>query len=83
MARRIAGEFDPDDWPFIALALQHRAPIWTNDQEIIKHSLNMEEYRAVDTTGLEMLLQGKTWKQIVEYLKRKYTLNPRGDGEGE
>ena len=29
-AQRIARAFDLDDWPFIALALEHRAPIWTN-----------------------------------------------------
>ena len=77
VARRLAGDFDPDDWPFIALALQHGAPIWTNDQEIIKHSLHRGIYKAVDTTGLEMLLQGKPWGQIIEYLKRKYAEIPR------
>ena len=59
IARRLARELDPDDWPFIALALQHRAPIWTNDHELIRHSLKRREYyRAIDTIALEMLLQG-------------------------
>ena len=30
-ALSIAREFEPDDWPFIALALKLGAAIWTND----------------------------------------------------
>ncbi|MEB3861609.1 MAG: PIN domain-containing protein [Desulfurococcales archaeon] len=71
-AKEIAGEFDSDDWPFIALALQYNAPVWTNDREMIRHSLETRRYKALDTRALEMLLEGKSWRQIEEYLKERY-----------
>ena len=71
-AKRIATMFDPDDWPFIALALQYNAPVWTNDREMIRHSLETGRYKAVDTRALEMLLEEKSWRKIEEYLKTKY-----------
>ena len=45
MARGLAGGFDPDDWPFIALAAQYGAPIWTNDRELIRHSLKTKSIK--------------------------------------
>jgi len=51
MAKKIANEFDLDDFPFIALALKLNAPIWTNDKII--HGLKSEEYLAVDTKAVE------------------------------
>ena len=71
-AKEIAGELDPDDWPFIALALQYNAPVWTNDGWMIRHSLEVERFRAVDTRALEMLLEGKSWREVEEYLKERY-----------
>ncbi|MCE4599197.1 MAG: PIN domain-containing protein [Desulfurococcales archaeon] len=71
-AKGIASRFDPDDWPFIALALQHNTPIWTNDSELIRDSLKTEKYKAIDTQALEMLLEGKPWNKIEKYLKEKY-----------
>ena len=72
LARGLAGGFDPDDWPFVALAAQYGAPIWTNDRELIHHSLRTGKYRAIDTEGLEMLLEGKPWEQVVERMREKY-----------
>ncbi len=71
-AKDIAGGFDSDDWPFIALALQYNAPVWTNDREIIRYSLETGRYKAVDTRALEMLLEGKSWKEVERYLKTRY-----------
>jgi predicted nucleic acid-binding protein len=71
-AKEIAARFDPDDWPFIALALQYAAPVWTNDGDMIRHSLTGAGYKAVDTKALEMLLQGKPWSEVEEYLRGKY-----------
>ncbi|MEB2835911.1 MAG: PIN domain-containing protein [Desulfurococcales archaeon] len=75
-ARRIAASFDPDDWPFIALALEYGAPIWTNDRDLIRGSLRTGGYRALDTRGLEMLLNGVSWEEIRGYLRRRYCGNP-------
>ena len=71
-AQRIAGAFDLDDWPFIALALEHQAPIWTNDAQLIKHSLETKAYQALDTQALELHLQGKQG-EAKAHLKKKYT----------
>jgi predicted nucleic acid-binding protein len=70
-AREIAAGFDPDDWPFIALALQHAAPVWANERDMIRYFLRTGRYRAVDTKALEMLLQGTPWIEVEEYLHGK------------
>lgn len=49
--------FDPDDYPFIALALELDVAIWTNDKAIIKCSLTTNQFLAVDTQSLEYLLK--------------------------
>ena len=71
-AKEIASSFDPDDWPFIALALEYGAPVWTNDKDMIRRALEHGEYRAVDTRGVEMLLRGRPWGVVEEYLRREY-----------
>ena len=72
-AKEISREFDPDDWPFIALALQYNAPIWTNDKNMIRTALKTRSFRAVDTRGVEMLLEGKPWREVEEYLAKRYS----------
>lgn len=72
-AREIAEKFDPDDWPFIALALQYAAPVWTNDGRIIENALRTGKYRAVDTRGMEMLLEEKEWREVEEHLRKRYS----------
>ena len=73
-AKRIASRFDPDDWPFIALALQEDAVLWTNDGEIIREAVRggYREYVAVDTIGLQMLLEGESGREVLEAMKARY-----------
>jgi len=73
-ARRIAGRFDVKDAPFIALALQERAVLWTNDREIIGEAVRggYREYTAVDTTGLQMLLEEKSKGEVLRAMKTRY-----------
>ena len=73
-ARRIASRFDVKDAPFIALALQERAVLWTNDGEIIGEAVRggYGEYVAVDTTGLQMLLEGKSKGEVLGAMKTRY-----------
>lgn len=47
IAKKIADEFDPDDFPFIALALKLNAPIWTNDKKLIVNGLKSEAYLGI------------------------------------
>ncbi len=72
-ALKIAGGFDPDDYPFIAVSLGFDAPIWTNDKNLIKHGLESKEYTAIDTWAVEKLLEGKNLVKILQELKRKYS----------
>ncbi len=58
-AKGIAQLFDPDDWPFIALAMKINKPIWTNDTDLIKYSLITCKYLALDTTVLLKILRGE------------------------
>jgi len=71
-AYKIAENFDVKDSPFIALALKLKIPIWTNDKDFIIHALNSERFMALDTIGVEELLDGKSLHEITERLKRKY-----------
>ena len=73
-AKRIAGRFDPDDWPFIALALQEDAVLWTNDRGLLGEAVRggYREYTAVDTTGLQMLLEGKSKGEVLRAMKTRY-----------
>ena len=64
MAKKIADEFDPDDFPFIALALKLNAPIWTNDKNLIVYGLKSGAYLAVDTKVVEKLIRGKSLEEI-------------------
>ncbi len=74
-ARTIAKAFDPDDYPFIAIAIEYNAIIWTNDKSLIKHGLVSNEYIAIDTISLEKLLKGENISQILERLKNRYLSN--------
>ena len=74
-ALRIAREFDIDDWPFIALALRLRIPIWTNDKAVIRHSLESSRYLAIDTIALLKALRGElnlgSWRAVKEDLRMR------------
>jgi len=71
-ARRLAEAFDIDDYPFIAIAIEYDAIIWTNDKELIKHSLISNKYIAVDTPTLERLLKGEDMAKTLQRIKEKY-----------
>ena len=73
-ALEILAETDPSDTPFIALAMYLDVPLWTGDKRLIRLAVRtgFEHYKAVDTRGVEMLLEGKEWDKIEEYLRRKY-----------
>jgi len=70
-AKKIAEEFDPDDFPFIALSLKLNAPIWTNDKKLIEFSLKTKKYTALDTQAIEDILSGKDMKVVLEELKKR------------
>ena len=72
MAKKMANEFDPDDFPFIALALKLNAPIWTNDRKLIIHGLKSGAYLALDTEAVEELIRGKSLKKIRQELNERY-----------
>ncbi len=67
--------FDPDDYPFIALALEIDAVIWTNDRALIECGLKTNQFLAVDTESLKYLLEGKNINYIKNELKKKYLYN--------
>jgi len=71
-ARRLVEAFDIDDHPFIAVAIECNAIIWTNDKELIKHVLISGEYLATDTQALERLLKGEELTKVLQALKEKY-----------
>jgi predicted nucleic acid-binding protein len=71
-ARSLAEEFDVDDYPFIAVALEYNAFIWTNDKNLIRHALTSNEYLAIDTPALERLLKGEEPAKVLEAMKEKY-----------
>ena len=54
-AYEIAKNFDPEDTPFIALALKLDVPIWTNDKRMIIYGLKTGKYLALDTQAVEKL----------------------------
>ncbi|ADC64864.1 Nucleotide-binding protein, PIN domain protein [Ferroglobus placidus DSM 10642] len=71
-AKKMANEFDPDDFPFIALALKLNAPIWTNDKKLIVHGLKSGTYLAVDTDAVEKLIRGKSLEEVRQELSKRY-----------
>ena len=71
-ATRILKDTDPSDAPFIALAIHLNAPLWTGDRGLIALSLQTGEYKALDTRALEMLLEGREWRKVEEYLRERY-----------
>ena len=73
-AKRITASLDPDDWPFVALAMYLGVPLWTGDRRLLEHAVEagFRHYRAVDTHAVEMLLEGRSWGEVEEYLQRKY-----------
>ena len=73
-ALSIVEDTDPADAPFIALAMHLGVPLWTGDKGIL--SLAVETgfrfFKAVDTRGVEMLLEGREWAEVRGYLAGRY-----------
>ena len=64
---------DPKDTPFVALSIYLDALLWTGDKGLLKLSLETKKFRAIDTRGVEMLLEGKPWREVEEYLAKRYS----------
>ena len=73
-ARRIAGEFDEKDTPFIALAMHLNIPLWTGDKGLLRFSARtgFKYFVAVDTEGVELLLRGEPLGSVLERMRGKY-----------
>ena len=71
-AKRLVAGVDPDDWPFVALAVFLGIPLWTGDKGLIRLGLETGEYIAVDTEGVELLLRGEPLDSVLERMRGKY-----------
>ena len=73
-AMKIAGKVDPADAPFIALAMHLKIPLWTGDKAILELAAKTDYkyYIAVDTEGVELLLEGTPLEKVKERMKQKY-----------
>ena len=71
-AYEIAKNFDPEDTPFIALALKLNIPVWTNDRQMIVHGLKSGRYLAIDTKAVEELLEGKSLEDVKKGLEKRF-----------
>ena len=71
-AKRLVAGVDPDDWPFVALAMFLGVPLWTGDKALIRRGLETGEYIAVDTDGVEMLLNGAGLERVLERMRGRY-----------
>ena len=67
-------ETDPEDTPFVALAIHLGVPLWTGDRRLLRLSIEtgFKYFTAIDTEGVEMLLEGATLEEVRERMKRKY-----------
>ncbi len=67
-------DVDPKDTPFVALAMRLGVPLWTGDKRIIELSVRtgFEYFVAVDTEGVEMLLERKNLGEVEERMRVKY-----------
>ena len=76
-AKRLVEAVDPSDWPFVALAIYLNVPLWTGDKQLIRLALKTGEFRAVDTHGVEMLLEGRSWHEVEEEMRKRYLRESR------
>ena len=73
-AVQLLQQVDLSDTPFVALAMRLGVPLWTGDKRIIELSVRtgFEYFVAVDTGGVEMLLEGKSLGEVEERMRVKY-----------
>jgi len=48
--------------------------LWTGDRRLLELAVitKFKHYKAVDTRGVEMLLEGRSWREVEEYLRERY-----------
>ena len=73
-AQRLVSDIDPDDWPFVALAMHLGVPLWTGDRGLLRLAVEtgFRHFTAIDTEGVELLLEGAPLEEVKERMKRKY-----------
>ncbi|MEB3759497.1 MAG: PIN domain-containing protein [Desulfurococcales archaeon] len=73
-AKELVRDVDPDDWPFVGLAMFLGVPLWTGDKELLRLSVEtgFKYFVAVDTEGVEMLLEGKKIEEVEEGMRERY-----------
>jgi len=70
-AKELVRGVDPDDWPFIALAMHLKIPLWTGDKGILEQAAKtgFKHFVAIDTEGVELLLNGEPLEKAKERMK--------------
>ncbi|MEB3757158.1 MAG: PIN domain-containing protein [Desulfurococcales archaeon] len=73
-AKKIVTSVDPDDWPFVALAIFLDMPLWTGDKGLLEMSAEtkFKHFVAIDTEGVELLLRGVPLDSVLERMKARY-----------
>ena len=73
-AKELVRDVDPDDWPFVALAMFLGVPLWTGDRKLLELSVRtgFRYFTTVDTEGVEMLLEGKSLEEVKRRMIEKY-----------
>ncbi len=73
-ALEIVRDVDPADAPFVALAMHLGVPLWTGDRGLLRLAVEtgFRHFTAIDTEGVELLLEGAPLEEVKERMKRKY-----------
>ena len=74
LAEQLLAEVDIADAPFVGLAMFLDVPLWTGDKELLVLSVGtgFEHFVAVDTEGVEMLLEGKKIEEVKKRMRERY-----------
>ena len=70
----IVSRVDPKDTPFVALASYLGVPLWTGDKGILGLAVDtgFKHFKAIDTRGVEMLLEDREWGEVMNYLVGRF-----------
>ena len=81
-ALSLVDKVDPTDAPFVALAMHLEIPLWTGDHGLLKLSAQtgFKHFVAVDTEGVEMLLNGVGLEEALGRMKEKYGQDKKTGG---
>ncbi len=73
-AKELVKDVDPDDWPFVALAMFLRIPLWTGDKKLLGLAARtgFRYFAAIDTEGVEMLLAGASLEEVKKRMREKH-----------